>query len=728
MKTKNILALILVLGLSFNAFSQEKITIKYDIKNTAKDKGSFGDDIQVIRISTNLPVTIKPGKENAIYLTGDMEKNEKEKLSSFCELKNNVFKINSPYLYIDGVGRVKELYDFTITLELTSDVYAYFLSSRANVILKKDIISDGHGLFNLEAHSQMTVEGDVELNVLSITAKEDSKIRFNSIDAELAILTMGEKSIIDLNGKVKDIEVSEGVGSKIIGDYTSNTLMTHHADIVDINDPNKVTKIQSIVYNTEDIKSNQEVYINDYIYMHNGVIIDTFAFSSFQKVFDKDSIYNTNEGETILKKGETKPSEHSSSHRTVLYKDGDIVVGKNTNVRFLFAEGMSEDYISNYPIKGSSDGKIVIQDDYPIDLVVTLRKDIGNLTIHEGANVIIGSEINEKDRSYYLLKNATLIFEKKSKFENITLALNDSSKVIFKDLKTDQFSLQGNGHSELEINGEIETLIRYKYDDINITGKNKIGSIKEKTLKTLELNIPYINFKDDQKENDISNSKTTNKVERDKKLGRDKINFDFVFDYGRLKWSKGGGIDNLYSNPEGAYSLRSGNSWNLGFRYKYNLDYRWQISTGLGYESNIFRFDNNVMLTDIGGEKRINLEIDPAIESKSKLVARYVTIPFFLKYKVIHNSKFYIHAGVIAGVNFSNSSTGFKRNYDITNGEVQERWGNKYNNFKPLKLDLQAGFGWQSINFYIKYALTPLFKDNTEIEVYPFSVGLSLGI
>ncbi len=458
MKTKNLLVLILVLGLSFNAFSQEKITIKQVIKNTSRNKGTFGDDIQVIRISTNLPVTIKPGKENAIYLTGDMKENEKEKLSSFCELKNNVFKINSPYLYIDGVGRVKELYDFTITLELTSDVYAYFLSSRANVILKKDIISDGHGLFNLEAHSQMTVEGDVELNVLSITAKEDSKIRFNSIDAELAILTMGEKSIIDLNGKVKDIEVSEGVGSKLIGNYTNNTLMTYHADIIDINDPTKVVRRNSIIYNTEDIKSNQDININDsnIVFLHRPTRLKN------RKVYiDKEGNIISSKEDTIFKKAEPKYYGLSSYPRTFLSKDGDIVVGKNTNVRFLFAEGMSEDYISNYPIKGSSDGKIVIQDDYPIDLVVTLRKDIGNLTIHEGANVIIGSEINEKDRSYYLFKDATLIFEKKSKFEHITLALNDSSKVIFKDLTTDQFSLQGNGHSELEINGEIETLRRY---------------------------------------------------------------------------------------------------------------------------------------------------------------------------------------------------------------------------------------------------------------------------
>lgn len=502
MKTKNLLVLILVLGLSFNAFSQEKITIKQVIKNTAKDKGNFGDNIQVIRISTNLPVTIKPGKENAIYLTGDMNENEKEKLSSFCELKNNVFKINSPYLYIDGVGRVKELYDFTITLELVDYVYAYFLSSRSNVIVKKDIISDGHGLFNLEAHSQMTVEGDVELNVLSITAKKDSKIRFNSIDAELALLTMGEKSIVDFNGDVKDIEIMKGGdGAKLIGDYKNLSLRKHNPD--------------------PEFKVNLQLSKNVYFYSFNDI-----------DDYDKDTVYKVDENVTIYQK-RTKVSDPNSV---------------------------------------------------------------------------------EKKRKWYY-------------YEHVT------------------------------------------------------------------------------------------------------EDFGFQFGYGRLNWSnKVSNVDGLFASPQNQYSLRYGNSWTMGFIYGFKLGWngRWKISTGIGYESNIFRFDNNVKLIDMGTEKRIGFETNPAIDAKSKLVARYVTLPLFVKFRAVKSLE--LHVGAIAGVNFKSSSTGFKRNYEALSGEVKERWGTKYDNFKPLKLDLQAGFGWDIMNFYVKYSLTPMFKDNKEIEVYPFSAGISLGL
>jgi len=203
--------------------------------------------------------------------------------------------------------------------------------------------------------------------------------------------------------------------------------------------------------------------------------------------------------------------------------------------------------------------------------------------------------------------------------------------------------------------------------------------------------------------------------------------FGFQLGYEISGWSnKISNIDNLFASPKGQYALRYSNSWSFGFRYKFDLSYRWILSTGIGYESNIFRFDNNVMLTDISGEKRIDFETDPAINAKSKLVARYVTLPLFVKFRVAN--EFNVHVGAIAGVNFRTSSTGFKRNYDVPNGEVQERWGTKYDNFKPLKLDLQAGFGWDIMNFYVKYSLTPMFKDNKEIEVYPFSAGISFGL
>ena len=211
------------------------------------------------------------------------------------------------------------------------------------------------------------------------------------------------------------------------------------------------------------------------------------------------------------------------------------------------------------------------------------------------------------------------------------------------------------------------------------------------------------------------------------KKKKSKEDIGFQFGYGILGWSnRVSNIDNLFYSPKGQYTLAYSDSWSLGFRYEYEINRRWTISTGIGYESNIFRFENNVKLTDINGEKRIGFETDAKIDAESKLVARYVTIPLFVKFRVVNN--FNVHIGAIAGINFRTSSTGFKRDYNISNAEVEERWGTKYDNFKPVKLDIQAGFGWRITNFYLKYSLTPLFKDNKETEVYPFSVGVSFGL
>ncbi|HBN06064.1 MAG TPA: hypothetical protein DD434_09820 [Bacteroidales bacterium] len=205
-----------------------------------------------------------------------------------------------------------------------------------------------------------------------------------------------------------------------------------------------------------------------------------------------------------------------------------------------------------------------------------------------------------------------------------------------------------------------------------------------------------------------------------------KVNSTLQLGYGVLGWSnRVSSIDNLFASPKGQYSLSYSDSWSLGFRYEYKFNKRWSISTGLGYESNIFRFENNLMLTDINGSKRIDFDTT-SLETESRLVARYVTLPLFVKFKV-HKS-FNVHVGAIAGVNFRTSSTGFKRDYEIPNAEVEERWGTKYDNFKPLKLDVQAGFGWGSVNFYAKYSVISMFKDNKEVAAYPFSVGVSLGL
>lgn len=698
MKTKNLLFLILILGLSFNSFSQEEVTIKQVIKNSSTNAESFGDAIKVIKIWAKIPVTIKSGKENAIYLTGDMKENEKDKLSSFCVLKNNVFEISSPYLFLDEESKPKDFSKFRITLELADDVYTYYFRGNGNVTISKDIITEGVGTFNIWDNSQIIIEGEAKFDLLNIFAQENSMIRFNSINANAAILNMEKGSIIDLNGKVKEIEVmNQGEGAKIIGDYNATSFMAHNLAIQDDEYFSK-SFVGRPKHKRDPLKIDKE-----------GNIINS-------------------KGDTISKAEALEEVEYNKLSNVCSPENANVLIGKNArvNIIFLDKDNIGEDYVSNYPIKGYVKGQLIVQDDYPLNLELTIRNDIGNITIMEGAEVNILSKINEKQRSYYLFKDAKLNFNQETKIEELSLGMNDGSKISFKDLKADKVFLKGDGTSDLELNGSVGFLDRYMYDDINLKGDYKIDSIKERKIKMFTISAPIPFNSSKSKEDNILNDKVESEKIKAQKQDKDKLNFGLQLGYGITGWSnKVSSIDNLFTSPKGQYSLTYSDSWSLGFRYHYKLSKRWAISTGLGYESNIFRFENNVMLTDINGDKRIDFDLSP-IETESKLVARYVTLPLFVKFKV-HKS-FNVHVGAIAGVNFRTSSTGFKRDYEIPNAEVEERWGKKYDNFKPLKLDVQAGFGWSSVNFYAKYSLIPLFKDNKEIEVYPFSVGVSFGL
>lgn len=714
MKTKNLLFLILLLGLSFNTFSQEEVTIKQVIKNTATNAESFGDAIKVIKIWAKIPVTIRSGKENAIYLTGDMKENEKDKLSSFCVLKNNVFEISSPYLFLDEESKPKDFSKFRITLELADDVYTYYFRGNGNVTISKDIITEGAGTFNIWDNSQIIIEGEAKFGLLNIFAQANSKIRFNSINANGAILNMEKGSIIDLNGKVKEIEVmNQGEGAKIIGDYNATSFMYHNLAIQDDEYFSK-NFVGRPKHKRDPLKIDKDE--------DSKFIKDTFSYSSLYEAI------KLIEGDTITKAEALEEAEYNRLSNSVSHEE-NVIIGKNArvNITFVDKDKIGTDYVSNYPIKGYEKGQWVVQDDYPLDLELTIRNDIGNITLKDGAEVNVLSKINEKQRSYFLFEGAKLNFNNETKIEDLSLQMQNRSKLSFKDLKSDKVFLQGDGTSDLELNGEIKFLDKYKYDDINLKGDYKIDSIKERKIKMFTISTPIPFNSSKSKEDNILNDKVESEKIKAQKQGKDRVNTSFQLAYGILGWSnRVSGIDDLFASPKGQYILRYSDSWSFGFRYDAKISKRWTISSGIGYESNIFRFENNVVLTTINGDRRIDFETNNLIDAESKLVARYVTVPLFIKYRVVKN--FTLHAGAIAGVNFRTSSTGFKRDYEQQNKDIEERWGTKYDNFKPLKLDVQAGFGWNDINFYVKYSLIPLFKNNKEVEVYPYSVGVSFGL
>lgn len=319
-------------------------------------------------------------------------------------------------------------------------------------------------------------------------------------------------------------------------------------------------------------------------------------------------------------------------------------------------------------------------------------------------NVTMGSD------SYLQTKGLT-------KLSSLDLYLSDGCSVDLDSVDIKKLTIHGTGTSHITMNGYVGELDNNKNDDITISGNFKIDSI---------------NTEEDATNDGLwTDNASLNKYFKGKKSGynhRDIVEVEPKVGVSRLGWSREvNSIDDLFSGPEGTYSVKMNHScsWDLGFDVKINATSWLAIHTGLGYESDIFRFSNDVNCSKTNEVYRIN-EDKTVNNPKCKLVARYVTMPLLLQFNVYKD--FSIFGGVIGGLNFRTSHTGFKRDYKDDSGKrIEESLGTKYNNFKPVKLDLQFGIAFEDYTIYMKQSLTNMFKDNREIALYPYSFGVSVG-
>lgn len=150
------------------------------------------------------------------------------------------------------------------------------------------------------------------------------------------------------------------------------------------------------------------------------------------------------------------------------------------------------------------------------------------------------------------------------------------------------------------------------------------------------------------------------------------------------------------------------------------------ITTGLGFEWQNYRFDNNVIFTtdDDGvtggfyeGEKNY---------TKSKLLVNYLNVPVLLEYQTNRFSKknsFHIGLGVLTGLRIGSHT---KMVYE--DGETQKEKYHDDDGFdiNPFSFRAMARIGWGIINLYANYSLNTMFEKGRGPELYPFAVGITL--
>lgn len=193
-----------------------------------------------------------------------------------------------------------------------------------------------------------------------------------------------------------------------------------------------------------------------------------------------------------------------------------------------------------------------------------------------------------------------------------------------------------------------------------------------------------------------------------------------VWGYGYLNWAEGEFFSTPASND--SYNLKWSNRWDIMFRYTFLPDNPVSVTTGIGYQSNVFNFDFETGNAPAGG---ISLP-DDITPKKYKLVARYITVPLIANFRLAKN--LYIHAGVIGGLNYRNSHTGFKTVYN-ENGEKKEAGtGSRFKQFNTFKAEALLGIEFGGWTFYASHNLTDIFEDTYEKSLKPFSFGIMIDL
>ena len=244
-------------------------------------------------------------------------------------------------------------------------------------------------------------------------------------------------------------------------------------------------------------------------------------------------------------------------------------------------------------------------------------------------------------------------------------------------------------------------------DSIKLENNDTIRLPKEEIEKELRKNLSQF----------ITTEKGNKKTKKQNKV---LFEADLAIGYSYLNWS----AENLFTLPTQAsnYHLNWSSRWDILIPMTFFPEHLFTITTGIGYQSNIFNFSNKF--------DNYNFTTNPTTNNYSveenKLVARYITVPLLLR--VNFNKDFRVYFGAMGGINYRCDHTGFKRSW-IENGEITEQYsGASFRDFNTFKADAMFGFGYKEFSFYVSHSLTDIFSTNFPEDKAPFTFGIFLGL
>lgn len=220
--------------------------------------------------------------------------------------------------------------------------------------------------------------------------------------------------------------------------------------------------------------------------------------------------------------------------------------------------------------------------------------------------------------------------------------------------------------------------------------------------------------------NNPDSTKTKNKKEDDED------GTDLAFDIGMAGFLTPSGSTNLPAN-QSLMQLNTSRSNNIGFSIMFDeaglIKDRWYVRAGLGVNWVNYHFDNPVNISTGSDTTAFTLDTIRSFD-KNKLRATYLQVPLLMGIRLGNlDNPLGLQFGVVGSYKIGSA---VKQKYNLNGSKVKDKIRDDYN-LNPFKVEAIARVSIDNFGFYARYSFTELFESGKAPELYPFSIGVTIG-
>jgi len=253
-------------------------------------------------------------------------------------------------------------------------------------------------------------------------------------------------------------------------------------------------------------------------------------------------------------------------------------------------------------------------------------------------------------------------------------------------------------------------------------------SLKEKERDTTKIKIGnstvIILNNDDSDDYDFDfSSKDSSKTCKD---DNDDNGMGLAFDFGMAGYMTPANSIALPAN-QNLMELNSARSNTFGFTFMFKearlAKERLYVRSGLGINWTNYHFKNNINISTSNDSTAFTTDSIRSFD-KYKLRATYLQVPLLIGMRLGDlDHPFGLQFGVVGSYKIGSA---IKQKYTLGESKLKDKVKDDYN-LSPFKFEALARVSIDNFGFYAKYSLTELFESGRAPELYPFSIGITIG-